>query len=422
VSALGGVGGASLGALLLAAASVARAADADAERIASLERELEAARARVVELEATLAGLAADVAAIKRGAVEAPAPSPEAEPVDGRRAEVIVPDLFEDERGAELAARPELFVQAGYAAERIDGATRADAPTDFMLHRLEMRWSGRVAERLGAGVELQYHPAAEGASDELVNDAFIEYYAGDALTVRAGQFVKPFGFDIQHSSSARESPERAILAGYFFPGQRDRGVMAAADLSELARWLEGTSIYGGVFNGNRFFDDDNDSLNVNLRARKVFPLRPFALGASWQSGKQSTAAGTTEDATVYGLDAQWLLGRVGVRVEYARGDMPSTLLGREPEYTAGYAPGEKTWGAAAFFDYRFTGTDRVYWRWDRLDNDPVTRANVRAFNVGYLRDIGTASRLGIDYQWKDDVTFNDDELNTQLSIRWNLVY
>jgi phosphate-selective porin len=64
----------------------------------------------------------------------------------------------------------------------------------------------------------------------LVNDAFVEYYLNDHTTIRAGQFVKPFGFDIQQSSSVRESPERAIFAGYFFPGQRDRGILLSGDL------------------------------------------------------------------------------------------------------------------------------------------------------------------------------------------------
>jgi hypothetical protein len=200
--------------------------------------------------------------------------------------------------------------------------------------------------------------------------------------------------------------------------------MVSADLSRVAGWLDGMHFYGGVFNGNRFFDDNNDDLNVNLRVRKVFPLRPFAIGASWESGKQLLPLGfeTGNRSTVHGVDAQWLLGRLGIRAEYARGDMPSTLLALEPEFAPGFEPGQTTWGAAALFDYRLTQDDEVYWRWDRLDNDPVTRANVRAFNVGYLRKLGENSRLGFDYQWKDDVTFNDDELNTQLSIRWNLVY
>jgi hypothetical protein len=52
----------------------------------------------------------------------------------------------------------------------------------------------------------------------------------------------------------------------------------------------------------------------------------------------------------------------------------------------------------------------------------VTGQNPRAFNVGYMRRVGNSSRVAVDYQWKDDVTFNDDELNTALSLRWDIVY
>jgi hypothetical protein len=179
-----------------------------------------------------------------------------------------------------------------------------------------------------------------------------------------------------------------------------------------------------VLNGNRFFDDNNDALNVNVRVRKQFEERPFAIGVSLERGRQLLPPGVvgSDRSDVWGVDAQWVLGRLGIRAEYVRGDMPSTLLSLEPEFAPSFAPGEETWGAAALFDYRFTANDQVYWRWDRLDDDPVTRANVRAFNVGYLRNLGQSSRLGFDYQWKDEVTFNDDELNTHFTIRWNVVY
>ena len=88
------------------------------------------------------------------------------------------------------------------------------------------------------GFEIQYHPAPAGAPTEFVNDAFLEYYPSDPITIRVGQFVKPFGFDIQQSSSRREAPERGMFAGYFFPGQRDRGVMVSArlDFSATVAW------------------------------------------------------------------------------------------------------------------------------------------------------------------------------------------
>ena len=47
------------------------------------------------------------------------------------------------------------------------------------LSLLETRWAGRVADRLGAGVEIQFHPAIYGSPEELVNDAFLEYYLND---------------------------------------------------------------------------------------------------------------------------------------------------------------------------------------------------------------------------------------------------
>jgi phosphate-selective porin len=215
-----------------------------------------------------------------------------------------------------------------------------------------------------------------------------------------------------------------MFVGYFFPGERDRGAMVAADLSSLGGWLEGMDLYGGVFNGNRFFDDNNDDLNVNLRLRKSFSERPFAIGVSLQTGKQVMPpdAASSARATVYGVDAQWVLGRLGIRAEYVRGDTPSTLLGLEPDFAPGYEPGAKTSGADAFFDYRLTMKDEAYWRWDWLKDDPVTRADVRAFNAGYLRRLGKNSHIGFDYQWKNGVTYNDDKVNTRFAIRWSLVY
>jgi len=97
-------------------------------------------------------------------------------------------------------------------------------------------------------------------------------------------------------------------------------------------------------------------------------------------------------------------------------------LSLEPEFAPGFEPGVDSWGAAAMFDFRLTPRDEVYWRWDRFDNDPVTRNDIDAFNAGYLRWIGESSRLGIDYQSKSDVTFNDDALNSKFTISWNVVY
>jgi len=413
------------GLLTLPALTLAQA-PADPARVEALEAQLRVAQENLAALTETIENLVVELDRIK-GVDIAGAPDQgelETEPQGSYADRMLVTDLGHDERGEDLTSRPELFIQTRYHANPIDEATEDDVVRNLGINRVELRWAGQVSEKIGMGYEMQFHPALDGAAEELVNDAFVEYYVNDSITLRTGQFVKPFGFDIQHSSSDRESPERGIFAGYFFPGQRDRGVMLAADLSKAAEWSNGLQVYAGVFNGNRFFDDNNDDLNYNFRIRKLFESVPLALGASVQRGTQILPPGVTGDDAedIYGVDVQYVVRRLGIRAEYVRGNMASTLLGLEPEFTAGFVPGEKSSGAALFFNYELSSTDDIYWRWDRFENDPVTNRDIRAFNVGYLRSIGPNSRIGIDYQHKNDVTYNDDELNNAFSITWNIEY
>ncbi|MGH9629916.1 MAG: porin [Bryobacteraceae bacterium] len=289
---------------------------------------------------------------------------------------------------------------------------------------METRWSGRVSERLGIGFELQYHPAPQGSSFEIVNDAFLEYYASEKLTIRAGQFVKPFGFDIQQSSSVREAPERGIFAGYFFPGQRDKGVMLMADLEGFHHYLRGTTLYAAILNGNRFFDDNNRNVNFNFRLRKVFSLLPLAVGASAQLGSQIMPSGIAGSARedLFGADLQFVWKRLGIRGEFVTGNMPSTLLNLEPEYAPAFRPNAKSTGAAAFANIHITRRNDIYGRFDWFRNDPVTSGSVHAWNIGYFRTVGEHGRVGVDYQWKNRLSFNDDRLNTRLQITWNVIY
>ncbi len=222
------------------------------DRIRELERELAVTRTRVTQLQNTVDALSRGLAELKGSAASgsptttlhaaaisqtarAPRVAQEAnETEEGYLERILVPELGHDEREAELSARPELFVQTRYAALPISGATIEDYDPNFSLNRMELRWAGRVSEKVGMGFEIQYHPAPEGSAFELVNDAYAEYYPNDEVTLRAGQFVKPFGFDIQHSSSVRESPERGIFAGYFCKSLLDSSIVAVKFLLTYA--------------------------------------------------------------------------------------------------------------------------------------------------------------------------------------------
>src|SRR5450759_4992609 len=215
--------------------------------IAELERKLDQAVHDMKTLSGTIESLRseldslkqapsqkADPAGIAPGKVQEKVPDESSKEAKDELADRIIgPDLGQNEHDHTLGAMPEIFVQSRYSIALIKGSDAAFDP-NFRISRAEVRWAGKVADRLGAGVEIQYQEAPDGTPDRLLNDAFLEYYVNGHTTVKVGQFVKPFGFDVEQASSMRESPERAIFSGYFFPGERDRGVMLSGDLGFLS--------------------------------------------------------------------------------------------------------------------------------------------------------------------------------------------
>lgn len=205
--------------LLCVLALTTRAQQAAANaRINELERKLEQATRQIDQLKDTVQTLRAEIDLIKDQATQQATdnnnPSqPRVDDVSSAFVErIIEPELGANERAETIRAKPEIFVQARYSALPIRDANSEFEP-NFSLTRIETRWAGRVADRLGAGVEIQFHPAIDGSPEELVNDAFLEYYLNDHTTVRVGQFIKPFGFDIQQSSRN----VRAFNFGFFRP-------------------------------------------------------------------------------------------------------------------------------------------------------------------------------------------------------------
>ncbi len=416
--------------LLLPAISVSAqpAQTADETRVRELERKLDLAARQLEQLNETVLALRAELAQMKGARAKAVSPdpvqpaslAPQAEAAKDEFARrIIEPELGASEREETLRARPEIFIQSRYSALPIRNATGEFEP-NFSMTRIETRWSGKVSERIGAGLEIQFHPALDGSPEELVNDAFVEYYLNDHATLRVGQFIKPFGFDLQQSSAVRESPERGIFAGYFFPGQRDRGVMLFGDLNFTA--LKNVHYFIGAFNGNRFFADNNRQANYVLRVRKVFSN--FAIGLSAQRGKQILPIGVTgnNDENLIGFDFQTAVGRFGLRGEFAAGNTPTTLLGIEREFADAFRPRAKSAGGHLFAAYRLTDRDHVYARYDQFNRDPVKGYNVRAFNFGYFRQLGEAARIGFDYQFKNRPSFNDDAVNGRFHITWSIEF
>jgi phosphate-selective porin len=352
--------------------------------------------------------------------------SPET-PLAEFRERILNVDLGLGNRGEEFFKKPTLFIQTRYSAGKLPGvALNAGYEANFDLNRLEFNMEGRVTDKFGMGFEIQYHPATDGHSEELVNLAYLDYYVNPYTTLRAGQFIRPFGFDIQQSSFERENPERMNAVGYFFPGQRDRGVFLQGNLNFLAsKPLQDLTYWVGISNGNNFFDDNNANVNLNFRLRKYYLNKALATGVSAIIGKQPLPPGLrgNSNGNVFGLDLQWQKGRFGLRAEYLAGNMPSTLLSLpfpgDTEFAPAFRPGRSLAGGHVTGVFQITPKDNAYLRYDQMNSDLRTGLPIKAFNFGYFRQVNPNIRLAFDYQVKNHPSFNDDAQNQRFAITLN---
>jgi hypothetical protein len=421
--------------LFLAGTIPALAAEQDRDqRIADLERQLTEARGSIAELQKTIDSLSTEVHALrqpepKSAAMPSGAPAEKGadkeqnDPAREFSERVIGAENGSNERDHEFEAKPEIFIQTRYSAAPLAGSGSAFDP-NLRLSRIESRWAGRINERLGAGMEIQFQESVEGSPEKLVNDAFLEYYVTDHATIRAGQFIKPFGFVVEESSVQRESPERPIFSGYFFPGERDRGVMLFGDFGFLsAAAFKDLQYFIGAFNGNRFFNDNNRLVNYMARIRKIVAKDKLAVGASVQLGKQLLPSGVAgnDNERVFGLDFQFANGRFGLRAEALTGNRPSTYPNISPVFFPAFRPGAHSSAGEVTVTYRVAGASNFYARYNQFNGDPVTGLNIRAFNFGYFFPIGHNSRLSFDYQFKNHPSFEDDAVNGRFQITWGML-
>jgi hypothetical protein len=396
--------------------------DQAAHEIQTLSGTIETLRSELAFLKQVPAGAGDSAATEPRNKSSQAAAESSKKDADEMVDRIIGPDLGQNERDHKLGAIPEIFLQSRYSVGPIKGSEVAFDP-NFRISRAEMRWAGKIADRLGAGVEIQYQEATDGTPDRLLNDAFLEYYANVHTTIKVGQFVKPFGFDVEQASSMREAPERAIFSGYFFPGERDRGAMVSGDLSFLSTpALKDFQYFVGVFNGNRFFNDNNRQVNYMARVRKLFG-KTLAVGASMQLGKQVLPAGISgnDNERIFGLDLQFVGGHFGVRGEFVAGNMPSTSVAFQPVFFSAFRPGAHSEAGSLLGNYQINGNNNVFVRYNQFNGDPMTGQNVRALDIGYFRPIGKLSRLTLDYQFKNRPSFEDDAVNGRFQITWQIL-
>ncbi|MCE1188701.1 MAG: porin [Ignavibacteria bacterium] len=291
------------------------------------------------------------------------------------------------------------YIQAQYQAADKDGAASvaggnfpATAHERFLLRRgrVKFMYDNDLTQYV---MQLDAVPSGVTIKDVyvMVKEPWMR-----AVSLTAGVFNRPFGFEIEYSSSMREAPERSRLFQTLFPGERDLGAkIEIAPESGAFSWL---NVKLGLFNGTKNTLDETDNFK-DVIGRVGFSL-PFtetnlALdgGVSGYFGKVRTDDGKqiikVNSATGYEVSTDPTADRtyIGGDLELYY-DIPSfggfSLRG---EYISGKQP-----GAAGSSSYHAVGGGDTYLR------------NFMGYYVTYVQNIGTKNQFVIKYDVYDPNT------------------
>jgi len=325
----------------------------------------------------------------------------------------------------------------------------------FMLRRarLKVQYDGAVIEKgwsLSQYV-FQFDVSEKGVVIKDVYAKLTDPWCGwTSLTV--GMQNRPFGYEIQYSSSLRESPERGRMSQIVFPNERDLGAMLSIQGPKTSRW-NWIKLDAGMFNGSGSpsqagssstavsntsdFDKYKDFIGHLAINRSAMEERiKYGIGASYYDGgfasdtafvytpgqvndsisgfvksENKNKKGTEEKRKYAGADAQfsieWAPGITTLRGEYIQGDQPGTAK-TTTSPSAMYAAGDGIYrrkfnGAYLYFVQNILNTPlQAVVKYDWYDpntdiaGDQVGKAgsNTGANDLKY-----TTLGLGLVYRW-----------------------
>lgn len=110
------------------------------------------------------------------------------------------------------------------------------------------------------------------------------------FSATAGMFARPFSYELNLSSSDRESPERGRMSQLLMKTERDMGVMLTVDAGKKTNFLKYIKWDAGVFNGQGLsastdFDSHKDFISrLALKPVPVGKASWFSVGISYLNG------------------------------------------------------------------------------------------------------------------------------------------
>jgi hypothetical protein len=162
----------------------------------------------------------------------------------------------------------------------------------FMLRRSRIRIDYvHFKETKGPGVQIafQFDANERGLTVRDVWGRIFENHL-KLFSFTTGMFARPMGFEVNYSSSDRESPERGRMSQILMKSERDLGAMLSFDPRKEIKYLNKLKIDIGIFNGQGInaagdFDSYKDFIaRISTKPIKLSPKVSLNFGASTLQG------------------------------------------------------------------------------------------------------------------------------------------
>lgn len=290
----------------------------------------------------------------------------------------------------------------------------------FFVRRARLRLIANPTLKSTAVLQLDM-----GKNDPSVKDAYLNYAFGDCSAVspsfQIGQQHWWFGYEVPYSSANRETPERALFARRFFPGERDTGAVITGPANSKICWTLGAYNGTGTVNGQTSSVDNNNAKDVLANVK--FNFNNLHFGMSGYNGYgiwYYNAAGLVlYDPTKkirYGADLQYCLSGFTFKGEYIRG---KGFDGVRP------GPIQDTYqdGFYAQLDYNIDRNTMFVTRYSTMSTDPALPqyGRISSWELGVIRRLDCSTRLKLFYKLTNE-EYNEIDGNNGFVAEWITIY
>ncbi len=178
--------------------------------------------------------------------------------------------------------QPQFQIAQSKGARSFDGGDfPANVNNRFMLRRGRIRFDYVHFPENNIGPSVQFVFQFDGTERGVVirdfwGRVFENKYK--LFAVSAGMFARPFGYELNLSSSDRESPERGRMSQLLMKTERDMGAMVSFEPREKQHPLRYLKIDLGFFNGQGLAATTDFDSHKDIIAR--IALKPYPLGHS----------------------------------------------------------------------------------------------------------------------------------------------